>query len=68
MSAVVLSVPAERIEWGAVQRVGALSCFQTAKLYVGDVTVCHLTLQWPTPEPSLAVVSNVVPRHAGAQD
>ena len=68
MSMVVLTLPADRIEWGPVQPVAGLSCFQTGKVYVGDTAVCHLTLQWPTPEPSLAVLCNNNPRHAGPHD
>lgn len=67
MSQVVVAVPADRIEWGAVQAVGH-GCMQTATLYQGTELVCQLTVQWPTSTPAAAVVCSTQGRHGGPQD
>lgn len=68
MSACVITIPADRIEWGPVLPVGTHSCVQTAKVVQGDSTVLHLTLQWPTPEPTVPVLCAADGRHAGPRD
>ena len=53
---VVLTIPADRYEWGTLTRVGEHMCMQTAKLYRDDRKVCDVTVTWPAPLPTVPVV------------
>lgn len=68
MSTCVMSFPADAVEWGPVLTVGGQSCMQTAKVQLAGQTVLHVTLMWPTPEPTVAVTCSTEGRHAGEQD
>lgn len=68
MSACVLTIPADRIEWGPVLPAGERCCTQTATLFQADKPALYVTLQWPTLEPTVPVVCNTEGRHAGPRD
>lgn len=68
MSTLLLSIPADAVQWGDVQHVGQHSCMQTAKVLLSGETVCHVTLQWPGAQPTVPVLSAMQERHAGPQD
>lgn len=54
MSAVVLSIPASRVEWGQLRKVGT-GCYQTAQLFDELGLVCQVTVHWPTQLPGVPV-------------
>lgn len=67
MSAVVLSIPARRVEWGQLHKVGP-GCYQTASLFDERGLVCQVTVHWPTQLPGVPVNCVTQDRQAGAQD
>lgn len=67
MSAIVMSVPADRMDWGPLQK-GAGWCFQTAQIFEADRLLFQITVQWPGLAPTVPVVSVVDNRHGGPRD
>lgn len=67
MSAVVLQVPADRVEWGPLHSVGN-TCWQQGACFQGDELVCQLTVQWPAALPVVPVLCATQGRHGGPQD
>lgn len=68
MSAITLTLPADRIEWGQLVKTGPEQCQQTAHLFDALGLVCSVTVTWPTELPGVPVVCSSTPRHAGPQD
>jgi hypothetical protein len=68
MSHLVITLPADKAEWGPLVPVGSQGGMQTCLVSQGGQTVCQFTVVWPRLPPSVPMVSRMDARHAGEQD
>ena len=67
MSAVQLTIPASRVEWGRLHKVGQ-GCYQTAVLYDELGLVCQVSVHWPTQLPGIPVTCVTQDQQPGEKD
>lgn len=68
MSQAVITIPADRIEWGPIKQTADRGCYQTGVVFQHGKHVCTVSVTWPHPTPQVPVVCRWDPRHAGQRD